>query len=103
MQSLSLWHFASFLPGLLLDLAGIALFLLKFERAPIVRLFGVLGFGLRLALGLGYLFLPIAVAGEVSSWHFSLLNVLGWASTAAILAAIALIPLHAAHKASERD
>ncbi|MCY3000872.1 MAG: hypothetical protein NTV21_03620 [Planctomycetota bacterium] len=91
------------LPSLCLHFAGIVVFQMKFQRVPLVRLLGTLGFAFLLASASSALIPQAIMAAEWQELTYLGLRLLHWAGLALILLAIGQIPLVPTLQAREHD
>jgi hypothetical protein len=103
MTSFSISALLFVLPSLCLYFAGIVVFQMKFQRVPLVRLLGTLGFAFLLASISSALIPRALLESEWQDMIFLGLRVLHWLGMALILFAISQIPLVPTLQARERD
>lgn len=103
MSSFSLSALLYSLPSLCLHFAGIVVFLMKFQRLPLVRLLGTIGFAFLLASACSAFIPQHLIAEDWQQLVYLGLRLLHWAGLALILFAISQIPLVPTLQARDHD
>lgn len=103
MSSFSLSALLYSLPSLCLHFAGIVVFQMKFQRVPLVRLLGTIGFAFLLASASSALMPQDLIAAEWQQLIYFGLRLLHWGGMALILLAIGQIPLVPTLQARDHD